>query len=198
MKQHFQFKKMKDTWSGKSKQPFATLSRAYSAFKDGDRIVFKNGVYKNPLNCGLTFRKNVYIVSLDGDPNQVTIMCADPIGITVEGTYTLTVHRLTFTNLNGTAISLRTNARLELKDVHMVRCNGVEGGAIKADRRSTVVLENVLMANNTAGRGAAIFALDEANIQSKGNSRIEGNTAIEKGGAFYFVGTNVNEFSFKS
>jgi len=132
------------------------------------------------------------MTSEDGDPNQASIICATDFGITIDSNYNFTLDRLTFSNVNGTGIVLHQNSKLFIIESFLTNSNGIQGGAISAAANSLVSLNDAVISGNSAGRGGAIYAVDNAMIMNIGNTRIEGNEADDKGGAFYFINVNIN------
>jgi len=182
----------KDSWSGKIKQPFASLEKAYSVFNEGDEILFFNGNHTNPKNCGLSFKKNVYLGSLDGDPNQSGVICQDEeFGFEIGSSMNATINRLTWTNLNGTGILLKKKSVLTVLESFLIGSNGIQGGAISAAEESKVILNDALITGNSAGRGGAIYCVS-CEIKNTGNTRVDQNVATDKGGAFYLINATVD------
>jgi predicted outer membrane repeat protein len=168
------------------------MTKAYSVFNDGDRILLFPGKHTNPLNCGLEFTKNVYFGSLDGDPNQAELRCATYLpAITITGGRNCTINRLTFGNNNGTAFVLQRDAHLDVLEAFLTNSNGIQGGAISLAANASVLFNNALLQGNTAGRGAVVYAVDGATIVNTGNTRVSANRATDKGGAFYVINSVV-------
>jgi predicted outer membrane repeat protein len=152
-----------------------SLRDTIAAAQSGDTIAFNL-----PANSTITLTSRIEI---PGGKN-LTIDGAGAPGLAISGGNTSQIFRMNANGLGTTDLVIRN---LTLRDAY----TNNQGGAILAEFRARVTVDNVQFLNNTADRGgSAIYSAWETNLTVL-NSRFEGNRAIagndERGSTIAFV-----------
>lgn len=162
-------------------EDFASIGEALAASFPGDSVFVACGTY---FESGLTVMDGVYLGSVDGDPDCVTL---DALGqgriLNALDSDSLTVRGITFRNgqTQGNGGAILFNGRIDLLDCRFFSNEAVHGGAVSGMiyMDGSRVIRCGFGQNVASGRGGAMHAVE-------GRFRecvFTGNTAGQAGGA---------------